>query len=233
MIVAAKKPFAEIKESVSGHRRILVVGCGTCVAVCLAGGEAEVAILASQLRIALRLSGQNVQVDEAMAERQCDREFLDDLGKKRDVAGYDITVSMACGAGVQLFGDVYDQMPVVPALNTLFIGIAEGPGIWTEKCQSCGNCVLGETAGICPITMCAKSLLNGPCGGTRQGKCEINPETDCAWARIYSRLSARGNLDYLNKVLPPRKGSGKVHPDMLIHEAYKHKGGFVKGKAGE
>lgn len=226
MIVATRKPFAEIKDLVSGHRKILIVGCGTCVAVCLAGGETEVAILASQLRMALGLGGRQVQIDEATIERQCDREFLVDLSEKKDVAGYDVIISMACGAGVQLLSDVYDRKLVVPALNTGFIGVAEGPGMWTERCRSCGNCVLGETGGICPITMCAKGLLNGPCSGTRHSKCEVNPEMDCAWAKIYDRLAARGDLDCLSKVLPPRKNSQQAHPAVLIHEAYKRR--FIK-----
>lgn len=223
MIVAKRKPFTEIKDIVSGHRKILIVGCGTCVAVCLAGGETEVAILASQLRIALGLDGHDVEIDEAMVYRQCDREFLVDLNKKKNVADYDVIVSMACGAGVQLLGDVYDHKAVVPALDTVFIGVAEGPGLWTERCRSCGDCVLGKTAGICPLTMCAKGLLNGPCGGTRHGKCEINPEMDCAWAKIHERLAARGSLDRIRQTLPPRKNSKHAYPAVLIHEAYKRR----------
>jgi ferredoxin len=223
VIVATRKPFTEIKELVSGHYKILIVGCGTCVAVCLAGGEKEVSILASQLRMVLKLDGQSVQVDEATVERQCDREFLVDLGKKVNVSDYDMVISMACGAGVQLFGDVYDRSTVVPGLDTVFIGVAEGPGVWTERCRSCGDCVLGRTAGICPVTMCAKGLLNGPCGGTRHGKCEINPEMDCAWAKIYERLAARGSLDHIRQTFPPRKYSKQSSPAVLIHEAYKRR----------
>jgi ferredoxin len=226
MIVAKRKAFTEIKDIVSGHRKILIVGCGTCVAVCLAGGETEVAILASQLRIALGLDGHDVEIDEAIVYRQCDREFLVDLSKKKNVADYDVIVSMACGAGVQLLGDVYDGKLVVPALNTVFLGVAGGPGIWTERCESCGDCVLGETGGICPITMCAKGLLNGPCSGTRHGKCEVNPEIDCAWAKIYDRLAARGDVGRISKVFPPRNNSRRSHPAVVIHEAYKRR--FVK-----
>lgn len=223
MIVATRKPFTEIKDFVSSHREILIVGCGTCVAVCLAGAETEAAILASQLRIALSLDGQDVHIDTDIVERQCDREFLVDLGNKKNIADYDIIISMACGAGVQLFSDVYEEKLIVPALNTVFLGVAEGPGIWTERCQSCGNCVLSETGGICPVTMCAKGLLNGPCGGTRHGKCEINPEIDCAWAKIYDRLSARGGLDLISKVFAPQKNSMRSRPGVVIHEAYKRR----------
>ncbi|MDD5153515.1 MAG: methylenetetrahydrofolate reductase C-terminal domain-containing protein [Desulfovibrionales bacterium] len=223
MIVATRKPFDAIKQVVSGHKKVLIVGCGTCVAVCLAGGEKEVSILASQIRMTLKLDGQSVQVDEATVERQCDREFLVDLGKKVNVSDYDMVISMACGAGVQLFSDVYDRSTVAPGLDTVFIGVAEGPGVWTERCRSCGDCVLGKTAGICPVTMCAKGLLNGPCAGTRHGKCEINPEMDCAWAKIYERLAARGGLAQIRETLPPRKNSRQSFPAVLIHEAYKRR----------
>ncbi len=223
MIVATRKPFGAIRELVSGHKKLLIVGCGTCVSVCLAGGEKEVSILASQLRISSKLEGQGLEVDEATVERQCDREFLDDLGRRVKIADYDVILSMACGAGVQLLSDVYGHSVVAPALDTAFIGVAEGPGVWTERCRSCGDCVLGRTAGICPVTMCAKGLLNGPCGGTRHGKCEINPEMDCAWAKIYDRLAARGSLANMRQVLPPRKHSKQASPAVLIHEAYKRR----------
>ena len=225
MIIATRKPFSEIKDLVSGHRKILIIGCGTCTSVCLAGGELEVAVLASQLRIALGLKGDDVQIDEATVERQCDREFLVDLMKKENVNDYDVIISMACGAGVQLLGDVCDGK-VVPALDTVFIGIAQGPGVWAERCRSCGACVLGETGAVCPETMCPKGLLNGPCSGTRNGKCEVDPEIDCAWVKIYDRLAARGDLECISKVLPPRKNSRRAHPAVSTHEAYKRR--FVK-----
>lgn len=223
MIVAKRKPFSAIKEVVSGHRKILIVGCGACVAVCLAGGEKEVSILSSQLNMALRLDGREAKITEAMVERQCDREFLVDLGSKVPMSDFDIIVSMACGAGVQLLSDVYENKNVVPALDTVFIGVAEGLGLWTERCRSCGDCILSQTAGICPVTMCSKGLMNGPCGGARYGKCEINPEMDCAWAKIYERLTARGSLDHIRQTFPPRKNSKHSSPAVLVHEAYKRR----------
>ena len=169
MIVAKRKPFNEIEELVSGSKKILILGCGTCVAVCLAGGEKEVAVLASQLKMALALKDQDAKIDELTIERQCDREFIEEINNKVNVDDYDLILSTACGAGVQLVSDVFDQKVVLPALNTTFIGVAEGPGVWTERCRSCSDCVLAETGGICPVTICAKGLVNGPCGGTRHG----------------------------------------------------------------
>ncbi len=223
MIVAKRKPFKEIKESVSGAKKILILGCGTCVAVCLAGGEKEVAILGSQLKMAFALENQDVEIDEITIERQCDREFIEEVNTKVNVNDYDLVLSTACGAGVQLLSDVFDHKVVLPALNTTFIGVAEGPGIWTERCRSCSDCVLADTGGICPVTMCAKGLLNGPCGGARYGKCEIDPEKDCAWTLIYNRLEKLGRLDRMKQILPPKRYSVQQYPAKIIHEAYRRR----------
>jgi len=223
MIVAKRKPFNEIEELVSGSKKILILGCGTCVAVCLAGGEKEVAVLASQLKMALALKDQDAKIDELTIERQCDREFIEEINNKVNVDDYDLILSTACGAGVQLVSDVFDHKVVLPALNTTFIGVAEGPGVWTERCRSCSDCVLAETGGICPVTLCAKGLVNGPCGGTRHGKCEIDPEKDCAWTLIYNRLKKIGRLDRMEQTRPPKKYGVDQYPAKIVHEAYRRR----------
>lgn len=223
MIVAKRKPFNEIKDLVSGSKKILILGCGTCVAVCLAGGEKEVAILASQLKMALALENRDVEIDELTIERQCDREFIEEINNKVTIDDYDLILSTACGAGVQLSSDVFGHKVVVPALNTTFIGVAEGPGVWSERCRSCSDCVLAETGGICPVTICAKGLVNGPCGGTRKGKCEVDPEKDCAWTLIYNRLEKLGRVDRMEQTLPPKRWNVQQHPARIIHEAYRRR----------
>ena len=223
MIVAKRKPFNEIEELVSGSKKILILGCGTCVAVCLAGGEKEVAVLASQLKMALALKDQEAKIDELTIERQCDREFIEEINNKVSVDDYDLILSTACGAGVQLVSDVFDHKVVLPALNTTFIGVAEGPGVWTERCRSCSDCVLAETGGICPVTICAKGLVNGPCGGTRHGKCEIDPEKDCAWTLIYNRLKKIGRLDRMEQTRAPKKYGADQYPAKIVHEAYRRR----------
>ena len=206
MIVADRKKVPEIRQMIENHRRVLLVGCGTCVTVCLAGGEREVGILASSLRMALRLKGRdNVQVDECTIERQCEDAFIDLLAPR--VAEYDAICSFACGAGVQALAERFPKTPVYPGLNTQFIGILESQGVWTEKCAGCGNCRLGEYNGICPITRCAKHLLNGPCGGSRDGKCEVSAATDCGWQLIYDRACALGTSDKLHQIVAPNDWS--------------------------
>jgi ferredoxin len=200
MIVGDRKPLEEIIESIEDAKNVLVAGCGTCVAICMAGGEKEVQVLAQELKMAAKLRDKNVQISEATAQRQCDKEYLDTI--KADVDGKDIVISMACGIGVQHLAERFAPVRVVPGINTDFLGVNWDIGEWKEYCQNCGDCVLGKTGGICPIARCSKSLLNGPCGGSAGGKCEIAPDVDCAWQLIYDRMKALGRLDLLEKVEP-------------------------------
>lgn len=205
MIVADRKKIPEIRDLVKNHNRVLLVGCGTCVTVCLAGGEREVGILGSALRMALRLEGRDVVVDECTIERQCEDAFIDILAQR--VPQYDAICSLGCGAGVQALAERFPSTPVYPGLNTQFMGILESQGVWTEKCSGCGNCRLGAYAGICPITRCAKHLLNGPCGGSRDGKCEVNANIDCGWQLIHDRGAKLGILDQFEQIAPPHDWS--------------------------
>ena len=205
MIIAEQKEISEIINMVGDHRNILVIGCDTCVTICLAGGAKEVAILASALRLAFRVQGKQVEVNETTVERQCEIEFVDSLESM--VKGKDLLISMGCGIGVQTIAERFLHLPVVPALNTKFLGLPEKQGIWVERCQACGQCVLDKTGGICPISRCSKSLLNGPCGGSQNSKCEINNEIDCGWHLIYERLKALNRLECLEEIMPVKNWS--------------------------
>ena len=206
MITADRKPFEEIKASVKDYGRIMVLGCETCVAVCQPGGEKEAEILASELRLAFGNEGKKVEVNDEHVIRQCDDEFMADPAFLEKVKAADVVLSIACGVGVQhacnFFNRIITEKPtrVIPGLNTTFMGANIDVGLWEERCLGCGDCVLERTGGICPITRCAKSLLNGPCGGSSSGKCEINPDTDCAWHLIIERLEVMGELDRIKPV---------------------------------
>ena len=200
MIVADKKPIEEIIEEIKNHEKILILGCNECVTVCEAGGKKEVGVLASALRMYFLNQGREVRIDERTLERQCDHEYLEEV---RDVIDqYDAVVSLACGVGVQFMAEKYHTTPIYPGVNTCFLGVTEERGVWTERCQACGECILARTGGICPVSRCAKRLLNGPCGGSTNGKCEINKELDCAWQLIIDRLKALGKLDDYEKITP-------------------------------
>jgi ferredoxin len=200
MIVAEQKPLEEIKQMVSHFDKVLVLGCGTCVTVCLAGGEKEVGVLASSLRMATKLDGKEVEFLEATVQRQCEYEYneaVDDV-----LPQVDAVLSLACGIGVQTMNEQFPETLTLPGLNTSFLGMPTEQGVWEERCQACGNCVLGTTGGICPIARCAKSLLNGPCGGSQNGVCEVDPDTSCAWQLIFDRMSALGKLDLMMELEP-------------------------------
>ncbi len=219
MIVGERKPLEEIKAMVEPYKRLLILGCGTCVSVCMAGGEKEVEILASQLRMLNEKEGRKQEIAEATVQRQCDREYIEPCLDK--ITGADAVLSMACGVGVQYVAEVAGEQSIVqPALNTEFYGANLGAGVWAERCAGCGNCVLHITGGICPIARCAKRLFNGPCGGSQRGKCEINPDVDCAWQLVYDRLKARGQLAVLEEIVPPKswKPSLSGGPRKVIRE---------------
>lgn len=203
MIIAERKPMEEIKQFVVPYKKVLVAGCGTCVTVCWVGGEKEVAMLASQLRLATISEGKKISVLEATVERQCEGEMVAEI--KNKIAEADAVISLACGSGVQTMAEMFEDKPVFPGVNTTFIGMPEKEGLWVEMCGACGDCFLDRTGGICPIVRCAKGLLNGPCGGTRKGgKCEIDPEKDCAWVLIYRRLEKQGRLDVMRRYYAPK-----------------------------
>ena len=200
MIVADKKPIEEIIEEIKEHEKILILGCNECVTVCEAGGKKEVGVLASALRMYFLNQGREVKIDEVTLERQCDHEYLEEI---RDVMDqYDAVVSIACGVGVQFMAEKYHDTPIYPGVNTCFMGVTEKRGLWTERCQGCGDCILARTGGICPVSRCAKRIFNGPCGGSVKGSCEINKEIDCAWQLIIDRLKALNRLDDYEELSP-------------------------------
>jgi len=200
MIVADRKPIEEIIEEVKDFKKILVAGCNECVTVCEAGGKKEVGVLASALRMYFTNQGRNVTIDEITLERQCDHEYLEEI--RNSIDQYEAVISLACGVGVQFMAEKYHQIIVLPGVNTCFMGVTEERGVWSERCQGCGQCILARTAGICPVSRCAKRILNGPCGGSTKGKCEINKEIDCAWQLIIDRLKELDRLDEYEQLAP-------------------------------
>jgi ferredoxin len=201
MIVGEQKPFEEIWAMVARHKRVLVAGCGTCMTVCFAGGEKEVGALASMLRMRAKTENHPVEILETTIKRQCDPEFLAELAPL--VAKVDAVLSIGCGAGIQFIAERYPS-PVLPGINTRFIGVTPEHGEWVERCAACGDCVLDRTGGVCPVARCAKRIHNGPCGGSHGGKCEVEGDRACAWQLIVDRLKALGKIDAFDEITPPR-----------------------------
>lgn len=222
MIKADQKHIDEILKNLAGCRRILLVGCGACVTVCHTGGEKEVALLAATLRIAREQSGSPLDVAESTAARLCEPEFAAELAET--FPEVEAVVSLSCGIGVQTMVRHFPLTPLYPGVNTLFLGETVAHGVWEERCQACGNCILDKTGGICPIARCAKQLLNGPCGGSSRGKCEIKRETDCAWQLIFDRMEAMNCLGRMSELIPAKAwglGSRDMGPRRMEREDIK------------
>ena len=210
MIVGERKSLSEIKDMVRPYGKVLVAGCDTCTAECMAGGRKQVAELAAALDMSFRLEGKEMEVQE---------EFIEQAEKA------DAIISVACGAGVQSLAERLPGKPIFPGINTTFIGETASMGLWQERCRGCGYCLLGATAGLCPVTRCAKSLLNGPCGGSQNGLCEVSAvlkcDVPCVWAMIYERLKQMGELDRLTDYCPPKdwRPSGMMGPRQMVRES--------------
>ncbi len=200
--ITQQKPLDEVMQYLEKCQTVYLIGCGTCATMCRTGGKSEVL----EMKDKLEAAGKNV-TGWMVIPTACDeltKYALEENAEKVEAA--DCLLVMACSFGVQTV-TLYLDKPIYPALNTMFVGREESPGYFTEVCMQCGNCVLALTAGICPLVRCAKNLLNGPCGGSVDGKCEISPDVLCAWQLIYDRLAALGQLENLEKIEPPRDWS--------------------------
>lgn len=202
MIIAERRPLPKILKNIEPYQKVLVLGCRGCVAICSAGGDREVAIIAEAIRLARERAGKSIEVLEETFIRQCDPEYLTplvELGKQVDAI-----VSLACGVGVNFIADLYPEVRVFPGVDTTFYGANVALGEWVEKCRGCGECIIDMTGGLCPIARCAKSLLNGPCGGSQNGKCEVREDMPCVWHLIVERLTKRGEVNRLMDIWGPK-----------------------------
>ena len=168
--------------------------------MCLTGGQKETDLLGLELRARFNRDGVPASVESYTVERQCNEMFLSELDRSATEA--EALVSLACGVGVQHLADRFPGKPVFPAVNTMFVGIDRAVGIYEERCRACGDCMLTYTGGICPVTRCAKSVFNGPCGGAQKGRCEVDPDLPGAWFEIYDRLKQQGRLDLITDIRP-------------------------------
>ena len=208
--ITKQKPLEEIKQQLDGLERAYIVGCGTCATMTKTGGRDEVMAMKECLQgLGKMVTGWTVI--PTACDGMTEASMRENNGAIR---GANCVLVMSCALGVQREGSYIDK-PVIPALDTLFIGVEDSPGYFHEICDQCGHCVLGYTAGICPITACHKGLLNGPCGGTNNGKCEVDKEKDCAWTLIYNRLKAQDRLDIMRKYQPPKNSQLVPRPRIV------------------
>jgi len=197
--ITKQKTFDEIKEQLDGLDRVFIVGCGTCATMTRTGGRDEVLGMKDRLQETGKIVAGWTVIPTA-----CDE--MTEVALKENIGAINSSnciLVMSCALGVHKISSYVDRV-VIPALDTLFIGLEDEPGNFHEVCAQCGQCVLGQTAGICPVTACHKGLLNGPCGGTNKGKCEVDITKDCAWTLIHQRLETQGRLDMMRKYQPPK-----------------------------
>jgi ferredoxin len=204
MITGDQKPLEDILAMVEPYDKIIVAGCYGCVTVCRVGGDKEVQVLSSALRLARESAGRSIEIREVTLERQCDPEYVELM--RSYVADYQAVLS--------------SSTPIFPGINTAFIGVAERQGVWSERCQACGDCILHLTGGICPVTRCSKSIFHGPCGGSVEGHCELNKDIPCGWQLIVDRLKALDRLDAYEQLRPMKcwKKSRDGGPRSIIRE---------------
>jgi hypothetical protein len=209
MIVGQRKPIEEIVDMVKDVKKLLIGGCGTCVTISFAGGSKEVSELAAALRLKAKQDGRDLEVRESTPLRQCEGEYTEPM--KEDVEWADAVISLSCGVGVQTLAEAFPNANILPGVNTMMLGSHSPDRIFLEYCGACGDCILDETGGICPIVRCSKSMLNGPCGGSVDGKCEVSKDIDCGWDLIFKKLTALDRGDDWDVIKPARDWRSSWH----------------------
>jgi len=207
MIITEKKKPEEVLERLSSYNSVYIVGCGICSTLCKTGGEPEVA----EIKELLEKNGKTVS-GTIVVEGPCNKA----QARKDAKPEGDCILSLACGAGCAALSQLFDN-PVVPGVNTLFLGTIDRDS-FDENCMLCGECIIDDTGGICPVTRCAKGLLNGPCGGAKDGKCEVNPDRDCGWVLIFERLKERGKLDKIRVYREPKNYQLELKPQKVARK---------------
>lgn len=211
MIISEQKPIEDILKALSPYKKIFIIGCGDCATTCRVGGEEEVADMKKFLSKNKKTITGTVIIETGCDERLAKKALNEN---KTKVKQSDAVLVLSCGAGTQTTSDLL-EIPVLTGTNSLFIAKIKNLRNFTQKCETCGDCLLNNYGGICPITQCPKSILNGPCGGAKDGKCEVDPDVDCGWVLIYERLKKLDQLKHLKNIRLPRDYSKSHKPKYL------------------
>jgi len=213
MIITEKKPIAEIIDSLKGVSKVFLVGCGECATTCKTGGKDELIKMQQELEKHGKVIVGSCVPDAPCIASQIKAEVAKNMQAFRQAEG---VLVLSCGLGAQSIKD-NDRLAkrIFPACNTLCGAVVDAKGDFYEKCSMCGECILGITAGICPMTLCPKGLLNGPCGGMDKGKCEVDKERDCAWVLIYRELEKQGRVHQLKVAQSPKDFKKTLKPHKI------------------
>lgn len=212
MIISKQKDIEQVLEALSGYRNIFLIGCNLCADLCHTGGEKEVLAMGDVLKSKGKEVTGYLVVDATCHLLETKKALR---GVKEGVNKADAILSLACGAGTQSIASIV-KVPVFTAIDTLFLGVIERWGCFVEVCNKCGDCLLNFTAGICPVSRCPKGILNGPCGGVNNGKCETDNERACVWVEIYNRLREQGRAEEFRRLFPPKDYSKGLQPKVRV-----------------
>jgi hypothetical protein len=203
MLISEQKPLEEILSYLDGDKSVFLVGCKGCAEGWGSGGEKQVA----EMKNILQEQGRTV-MGSVVVDMLCDGALtkLKLRAHKNEIAAADSILVLTDGAGVQTVAELVDKV-VHPGCNTLSSGGAHAEWKEAERCLECGDCMLEFTGGLCPIARCSKHLLNGPCGGSQDGKCEVDPDIPCVWQQIVDRLAKLGQLGKLERLVTPKNWS--------------------------
>ncbi|HEY3348007.1 MAG TPA: methylenetetrahydrofolate reductase C-terminal domain-containing protein [Nitrospirota bacterium] len=213
MIITKAKEKEAVLDSLKEIRSVFLLGCSECASLCGTGSPEAVA----EMKAALEEAGKKVN-GTFIPKTGCQV-----LGTKLELKPFkeaidasDAILVMSCGAGTQAMVEVFKDKKVYPANDTSFLGNMTRYQQFDERCSMCGECIIDKTGGICPVTTCPKGILNGPCGGTNNGMCEVSPDIECAWAKIYARMERTGELEKMKEIIPPKDYSKKLSPKVYI-----------------
>jgi ferredoxin len=212
MIITQKRDRTKLLETIKEYNSFFLIGCSECATLCGTGGEPEL----QEMKELLESEGKKV-TGTFVAKTGCQvlGTKVELKPSKEALADTECVLVMSCGAGTQSAVELFKDKPVYPTNDSLFLGNMSRMQMFDQRCSLCGECILEKTGGICPVTACPKGLLNGPCGGTNEGKCEVSPDIECAWVRIYNRLEKINRLNDLKTINEPKNWSAQNSPMKL------------------
>jgi ferredoxin len=212
MIITQKRDRTNLLETIKEYNSFFLIGCSECATLCGTGGNPEL----QEMKELLESQGKKV-TGTFVAKTGCQvlGTKVELKPSKEALAETECVLVMSCGAGTQSAVELFKDKPVYPTNDSLFLGNMSRMQMFDQRCSLCGECILEKTGGICPVTACPKGLLNGPCGGTNDGKCEVSPDIECAWVRIYNRLENINRLDDLKVINEPKNWSANSNPMKL------------------
>jgi ferredoxin len=218
MIISKSKEKQDVINMLDGVQSVFLIGCSECASLCGTGSPEALAEMKQSLEnIGKKVTGTFV----AKTGCQVLGTKVELKGNKEEVEAADAILVMSCGAGTQSMVELFKDKKVYPANDTAFLGNMTRFQHFDERCSMCGECIIDKTGGICPVTTCPKGILNGPCGGTNNGFCEVSPDIECAWAKIYARMERTGELDKMKEIIPPKDYSKKLSPKVFVIEKKK------------